>query len=372
MTDRSRINRITVFIVILVAAVLFAIFLLPRLVVLILPFLIAFLIAKIIEPLVRLLSEKVRIPRKIASVIAVVVVLAILIWLISSVFYRVITEITSLISRANEISRSITDFFEHWEQHLASVFGPGVAKTISAQFSAEDIGKSVGNYLTGYIGPTINNILGFVKSLPRMVIFTVVLILGTYFISSDSEKVREFLKKLVPRSVKPYFRQVKNDMWGALLGYIRAQLILMAITFCECTVGFILIGGDIAGYALLLGIAIAIIDALPILGTGTVLIPWGIGAMVTGDVKLGLYLLALYGICLLVRQLLEPKILSGQIGLHPLATLISMYVGLRTIGFLGLILGPILVLILKNLADSGVFRSVWELVWYGRKPEERV
>ena len=334
MTDKSRMHRVLIFIGIIIAAVLFAVLLLPRLIVLVLPFLVAYIIAKIIEPLVNLLSDKVRLPRKIASGIVVIIVLAILIWLVASIFSRGVTEITSLISRADEISRRVSSFFDNWEQMVAERLGEGVAGFLSSQISGEDLGSDIANYLTGYIGPTLEKILSIVKSLPNMIVFTVVLILGTYFISSDRENVREFLKKLLPQSAHPYFRQMRGNMVDALMGYIRAELILMLITFVECTVGFVFIGGDIAGYALLLGIAIAVIDALPILGTGTVLIPWGVGAILTGETRLGLYLLALYGICFLVRQLLESRIVGKQIGLHPLATLMAMYAGLKTIGFL--------------------------------------
>lgn len=366
MTDKGRTHRILIFIGIVIAAVLFAVFLLPRLIVLVLPFLIAYIIAKIIDPIVNLLTDKVKLPRKIASGIVVVVVLVLLIWIVSSVFYKCVTEVTSLISRADEISRRVTSFFDNWEQLVAERFGEGVANFLSSQISAEDVGRDIANYLTGYIGPTLEKIMGIVKSLPNMVIFTVVLILGTYFMSSDMENVRTFLKKLVPESAHPYLRRLRGDMSDALMGYIRAELILMLITFIECTVGFAFIGGDIAVYALLLGVAIAVIDALPILGTGTVLIPWGLSAIIMGETRLGLYLLALYGVCFLVRQLLESRIVGRQIGLHPLVTLMSMYVGLKAIGFFGLILGPILVIIIINLAKSGIFRTIRNLVWYGK------
>ncbi|MBQ7718150.1 MAG: sporulation integral membrane protein YtvI [Clostridia bacterium] len=366
MTEKSRLNRVLIFILAIIAAVLFAIFLLPRLLVLVLPFLIAYLIAKIIEPLVNLLVQKIKLPRKLASGIVVIVVLALLIWLVASIFYRGVNEITNLISSADEISKKITNFFDNWEQIVSNKFGFGIANFISSQISADDLGKDVSNYLTGYIGPTLDKILSIVKSLPNVLVFTVALVLGTFFISSDSENVKAFLKRLVPKASHNYIRQIKGDMGYALMGYIRAQLILMLITFIECTIGFMLIGGDLASYALLLGIAIAIIDALPILGTGTVLIPWGLGSIIAGSTSLGLYLLVLYGICFFVRQLLEPHIISGQIGLHPLATLMAMYAGLKTIGFFGLIIGPILLLIIKNLASSGIFKAIWMRVWYGQ------
>ena len=87
---------------------------------------------------------------------------------------------------------------------------------------------------------------------------------------------------------------------------------------------------------------------------------------ISGNMRMGFALLIIYGVCLLVRQILEPRIVSGQIGIHPLVTLMSMYVGLKILGFLGMILGPVLALIIKSLCDSGFFKAVYELVIYGK------
>ncbi len=358
MKITTRAKRITAFIFFLIGFLLFASFLLPELVVLTLPFIIAFVLAKLIEPLVVFLNSKLKLPRKIGSAILVFLAVSALVSLVVSLGSRIIDEITYLVSHADDISGQFILFLQNTQDFLNGILGERFSGLFGMQVDFSEIGNNISGYINAYIGPAIEKVLSLVKSLPNILLFTVVLILGTYFISSDNEKISLFLHSLVPEKVSVHLSNVKKDMSKAFFGYVRAQLLLMCITFFECTVGFLVIGGTFAKYALLLGLTISIIDMFPVLGTGTVLIPWGIYSLITGDVRVGVSLLILYGICLLVRQLLEPRIVGKQIGLHPLATLMTMYAGLRLIGVFGMILGPVLTLIIKNLADSGVFKSV--------------
>ena len=125
------------------------------------------------------------------------------------------------------------------------------------------------------------------------------------------------------------------------------------MTFAERAVGFSILG---LPYALLSALVIALVDILPVFGTGTVLVPWSVGAFFTGNTKLGLCLAALYGIITVIRQIAEPKILGSSVGMHPLATLLAMYIGLKLCGIGGLFLFPIGAVILKNLNESGFIR----------------
>lgn len=366
MTETRRSARVIIALLILAALILFAVFLLPPLIVLILPFILAFFIAKVIEPLVSFLNRKLKIPKRLASAVTVVIVVALLIWIIVSIVGRIFSEIKNLIEQADVISEYIVAILSQWEMFVESYLGESIAGFINDYINAAELGKTIAGYITGYIEPTFNQLLSIVKSLPNIIVFIVALILGTYFMSSDSELVSQKLSKLIPQKARAYFRGMRTDMSHALVGYIRAQLILMLITFVECTIGFVFIGGNLVNYALLLALAISIIDALPILGTGTVLIPWSLISFISGNTRLGIGLLVLYLVCLGVRQLLEPRIVGQQIGVHPLATLMTMYIGLKTIGFIGMILGPVLMLIIKNLSDSGLFKIIGNLIWYGQ------
>jgi sporulation integral membrane protein YtvI len=142
-------------------------------------------------------------------------------------------------------------------------------------------------------------------------------------------------------------------MFSALFGYIRAQLILMSMTFIELNIGLAIAG---VKHSILVAAIISLIDALPILGSGSILIPWSAFSFLMGNFELGVALLVIYVVVLVVRQFVEPKVLGQQIGLHPLITLVAMYSGLKLFGFAGLIIGPVSFLLIKNIA-SGVLKG---------------
>lgn len=183
-------------------------------------------------------------------------------------------------------------------------------------------------------------------SFPEALVFTLITIMATYFMSSDRERISAVLTRHLPESWIKRILIIKKDMFSALFGYLRAALIIMAITFTELFIGFNIIG---VGYPLLLAFLIAIIDALPVLGTGGVLIPWAIYSFVTNDIKMGVSILVLYVVVLVIRQVIEPRVVGHQIGVYPLLTLTAMYIGLQLIGFAGLILGPITFLLIRNI-----------------------
>ena len=159
-------------------------------------------------------------------------------------------------------------------------------------------------------------------------------------------------------------------MFSALFGWIKAQLILMTITFTELNIGFLIMKVE---NSLLLSLLIAVVDALPILGTGTILIPWAIIKLISGDYRLGISLLLLYLIVIIVRQLIEPKIVGKQIGMYPLLTLFAMYTGLQAMGFAGMIVGPIIVLIIKSILESFLEKYTlkeWYYKRFGKKSND--
>ena len=150
-----------------------------------------------------------------------------------------------------------------------------------------------------------------------------------------------------------FIRELKTQFFSTVVSIIKAYAILMGFTFIQLLTGFIVAGID---YPVLLALFISLIDILPVLGTGTVLIPWCIILFLSGNVKTGLCILILYVIITLTRQIAEPKVLGNSVGLHPLVTLISMYFGLKLIGVKGLFLFPLTMIIIKNLNDKGFIR----------------
>ena len=146
-------------------------------------------------------------------------------------------------------------------------------------------------------------------------------------------------------------REIKNDLLTALVGYLKALLVLVTISFFVVLTGYTILG---VKYSLFLAIITAISDILPVLGPGTILIPGSIIHLINGNYYMAVGFIVLYVLVTIVRQFLEPRIVGGNIGLHPLITLLSMYLGFRFLGVIGLIFGPIFTIILKSLQKSGI------------------
>jgi len=143
--------------------------------------------------------------------------------------------------------------------------------------------------------------------------------------------------------------KVFTSISSALTGFVRAQFILISITFLQATFGLYLLGIE---YALTIGVLVGLVDLIPILGPGSIFIPWAFWHIIVGEYKFAVALLILYGILAIVRQLIEPKILGTSLGLHPLATLMAVFIGLRLFGISGIILGPLSLIIFKAVLQS--------------------
>ena len=193
-------------------------------------------------------------------------------------------------------------------------------------------------------------------ALPQAVLFCATTLLAVLFTAGSYPRIRAFLRRQLPEERLRQARGVKADLLATLGKWCKAQCILLGVTFCELLAGLLLMR---QGYALLLAALIAVIDALPVFGTGTVLVPWGALCLLTGNVPKGLGLLALYGVISLVRSVLEPKIMAAQVDLSPLAALAAMYVGFCAFGVAGMVLCPMALLCVKQLHDSGWLR-LWK------------
>lgn len=190
-------------------------------------------------------------------------------------------------------------------------------------------------------------------ALPDGMLFLFTTALATYFSSAGRARLLAFLRRQAPQSWQGRLEESRVILKGAFGGWLRAQGILMLVTFGELAVGFLLLRVDLF---LLLAALVALVDALPVFGTGTVLLPWALVTFLSGDWKLALGLLALYGLVSLVRSLLEPKLVGDKVGLPPLAALFAMYLGFKALGVPGMILAPLAAIFVKRLHDSGVIK----------------
>lgn len=322
-----------------------------------LPFIIAYGIAYITNPFVDLLETKLRIPRKIASLATILLALSFLVTIVSIIIYRGIFEIKKLSDMLPNIIESISNLFYDLLDKGINVYDNlpmELAHIVNSLING--FLNSITSILANLTEYTTKFAYNIAKSLPSIFIFIIVLFISTYFISSDKKKISKYVFEKIPKEALSRIIIVKNDLILALLGYVKAQLILMGVTFIEISIGMLIIG---VGYPVILALFISIIDALPVFGTGIILIPWALFNLLSGNFALALYLVILYLIILLVRQLLEPRIVGKQIGLYPLVTLMSMYIGFKALGMIGLIIGPITVLIIRSLIKSNTF-TLWK------------
>lgn len=354
-SERSGLKRTAVFLALTAAAVAGA-FLLVRLGFLFAPFILAFLVASLMEPVIKLLERSAGISRKLAAPVILGLFLAVAVFLLALAGIRLVAEL-------KYVSGLLPGLFANLYQAMAE-FMDNVrsGSTFIPSELAAYAGDIMGNLLKSMAGladNVVKNILSTAVSIPQAFVFILTTIMASYFFSSGRQSISDFINRQLPESWRRQLNRIKRDILSALSGYLKATLILMAVTFMVLYAGFSFMRLD---YPLLLAFLVALVDAMPIIGTGTVLIPWALYSYITGNIPLGSSILIIFAIVLIIRQLTEPKIVGKQIGLHPLVTLISMYAGFQLDGFLGMIAGPVAMLLVKSVLKG----------LYGGKPLKNI
>jgi sporulation integral membrane protein YtvI len=327
------------------------------------PFIIAFLISLLIEPLIKFFMRKFKMKRKVSAILIFGLILAIIVGLIAWVIVTLITEATNFLNNINFYIEKISNE----SQNIIAKFEFDKIK-LSDEMKLM-LENSSGDFIqtgSNWIKSILTKLLNVLTSLPTIGLYIVITILALYFMCTDKIYMLDQIEHHLPEKwVKNITRHIKA-LAKALGCYLKAQLKLILISFVISLIGlyfFSIIGMNIK-YPLLAGIGIAIVDALPIFGSGTVMVPWAVIAAFNGDIRLGISILVLWIIMCIVRQIIEPKIVSGQIGIHPIFTLIAMYTGFRFLGFIGMFVGPIVLIILKNIyevrIDRGFVKSIFE------------
>lgn len=315
-----------------------------------LPFLIAFVISMLIEPLIRKLMNKFGFTRKISSIIVFIltfgIIIGILVWGITTI----ISESSNLLSnfnyyyeKANGLVQNVLAKFNDGRINL-----PDNVLNILRE-NAFVILEKVSNYLQNMLG----NIISGIAKIPTIAIYFGVSFLALYFFCTDKiymlDELEHHLSEKWMKKLTTHIREIAQ----VLGGYLKAQLTLIFISFVICLIGLYILSfsGFNVGFPLITALAIGFVDALPILGTGTIMIPWAIFSSLNGDLSLGISITILWIIMSLIRQFLEPKIVSGNIGIHPIFTIIAMYTGFKFLG------------VIRNVCRTYYFNNSKELIF---------
>lgn len=234
---------------------------------------------------------------------------------------------------------SVETFFTNLNKTLS----PEVERTLTT--ALEGLSDSLKSLVSSASTLMVKVLTSIVTGAPNAIIYIIVIIISSFYICFDYEKIAAYVKSVLPERAVSFINEVKAYCENNLFNIIKSYIILMAITLVELFIGFAIFKVNNAGlYALL----ISVVDILPILGVGTILIPWGIICLLLGNTVLGLEILGLYIVITLIRNLIEPIMVGGTLGLHPLASLISMIVGLDLIGVVGMLGFPLMLSFFVN------------------------
>lgn len=367
--EKRRATIINVFYFALILALFYCVFkwLMP----LVMPFIFAFCFAAIINKPITAITKKTPIKRSLLSVVSVIL-LVVLIFAVffligielfeklSGFYNYVLAQLQNTTQLINGVKLWIIDFTAFLPESIRNVLHENITvffdniikngfENISIDTSGIDWAALLskgGAMLTGTVG-----------KIPSFIIAFIVFVISTVFISSDYERIKAFIVNQFSEKNAEKISAAWHLGTSSLKKMLKAYGMIILITTFELTVGFYLfkfIGLFNSPYIIFIAFGIAIIDIIPVLGTGTVLLPWAVISFLTGKIGMGIALLILYVVILVIRQIIEPKLVAGQVGLPPIATIVAMYIGSKTLGVLGFFILPFIVILLKVFNDEGI------------------
>lgn len=345
--------------ILIVVAILLLVYAVPPLLSLLAPFVLALIVAWLLNPTVRWLQRKLSVSRKILSMILIILIFCIIGGLLYGVGHMVVSQTRSLFENWSSVMDALLGMVD---SVVAALNRLGDFVPAGVLTTGEGLAESLSNWLRGLdISGWLTSLAGrapsLVSGVSSFAISTVVFIMASYFITSDYPRLRFLLTDRVPADTRTFCGTVKRIFMEAFGGYLKSQLLLSLGVFVILAVGFLIIRQP---YGLLLAAGFAVLDFIPIIGAGTVMIPWAVVDLIIGNYVGGIQLLVIWGIIALFRRMGEPKILGDQTGLSPILSLLGIYVGMKVGGVLGMIVGPLLLLVLINLAKLGIFRPVMD------------
>ena len=320
------------------------------------PFVIGWIIAMIANPLVRILERKLKVARKHTSMLIIIGVLALVIAAIYFLGVKIGEETKAFLDQAPEMYEEFREDFQSAGKNLEAIVSE-LPENI--QESLEEVQQDIGAITGQAVGKlsqfTVDKAGSFARNIPGILIAVIFSILSAYFFIADRDRILEFGRAHTPQILQEKWRMMAESFKVVFGGYFKAQFKIMAVIGVILFIGMLILK---VRFAILVAILVAFLDMLPFLGTGTVLIPWAVFKLLSGDIRYAVGLVILYLVTQLVRRIIEPKLVGDSIGMNPLATLIFMYIGYRAGGVLGMILAVPIGAIVLNFYKAGTFDGI--------------
>lgn len=327
------------------------------------PFLIAFILSLTLEHPIKFFMKKFNLKRRTSSIIIFLITIAIITGLL-------VWGISTLISEASNLMQGVNNYIDKAYTQIQSISSQFDVKRLHLPEQVEKVFETSGDDFFNNIGIWIKNsllkLIDILIQIPTIAIYTSITLIALYFMCVDKVYMIDEVEHHLPTKwVKKLGTHIR-EIIGSVGNYLKAEFILVLVSFVISLIGFYILNiiGMNIKYPLLIALGIAFVDALPILGSGTVMLPWAVICAADGNLQLAISILALWVIMSIVRQFLEPKLVSNKIGIHPIFTLMAMYTGFKFVGVWGMVLGPIILIVLKNifgtLIDKGVIKAILE------------
>jgi len=317
-----------------------------------LPFITGFIIASMLKPFIKKIESKIPINKKLLAGLVVLIFYATIGVLIGFISVKLFVSIRDVFTKLpdiykNSIEPSIYsgfEFFVYWFSRLDQGAGQGLNDIIKS-FST-----SLGNIITSISTGTVGLITNMLSSVPAFFVKLVFSIISSFYFAIDYDLISKFLRRQLSQKSEHLLLDIKTYTMQTILKFVKAYGIIIGVTFVELSIGFLILGVE---KAFAIAALIAVLDIIPVLGVGGILFPWALTQLIKGNVTFAAGLFIIYVIVLVVRNIIEPKVVGNQVGLHPVVMLICMFTGVKIFGFLGLFIMPMIIIILKNLNDSG-------------------
>ncbi len=341
--------EIAVFVAVCVLAIIY----IPKLLGFFWPFVASMILSALATPLCAFLEKRIKLNKKWSSALILILVIVGITFCGYLGISKLVKEMLSLLSEAPLYYHDFLDrlrSFMSFVSERISIVSPDIGSQIEQRVS--DFITQSGGLLNDMAPQGVEVLRVVASNVTNGLLGVVVMILSSYFFIADKDKISADVDKFLPSSVSSTIRKIKNHIMGALGGFVKAQFKIMFIIFVILLIGFLIMRNP---YALLLALLIAFLDLLPILGTGTVLIPWAVISLLSGNFSQTIFLIVLYIICLLARQLLQPKIIGDSVGLDTLPTLVLIYMGYKLAGMKGMILALLIGVVFITLYRIGLF-----------------
>ncbi|PAD33766.1 sporulation integral membrane protein YtvI [Terribacillus saccharophilus] len=337
------------------------------------PFIISVILAILMNPAVRLIEQKTALNRTAAVALILLIFLG---FCLAGLALAVNEIAQGAAYLAKTVPVHFTDFIGYVQKLAELYIVPYYERLMSfqqelnpdQQEALDENLQAVIQHLSATLGEGIQTVLEAVPMLlgkaPLYISVCIFALLGTFFICKDWENISAFLNRFLPSLLLSSAKQVGKGLKKACFGFLKAQALLLSLTFVIMCIGFAVLRIE---HPIATAFFISLIDIVPYLGTGIVFVPWILYSFLTGNFSLTIGLAVLYLVIVLQRQLMEPNLLSVQIGLNPLATLIAVFAGFQLLGFIGLLAGPVLLVVLHTLYHTGVLRVLWQYIKSGKQ-----